>query len=238
MAKFEASRVTERRYGTVLRQVAKVVGAMVRAHVDGPTIRNQEKLQQQLKLYSEALGPWAEKVAADFINAVNRQNKKDWASQSKKLAARLKNEMATSSVGLMAKQLQAQQVQLIQSLPIEAGERAQKLALEAAMGGRRADEVAAELQNTEGVTSSRATLIARTEIAKANAAITQARSEYVGATHYIWQTAEDGDVRETHQALQGKIFRFDDPPEIPGEGRHGPGEIWNCRCFAMPILPE
>lgn len=238
MAKFEASRVTERRYGIVLRQVAKVVGAMVRAHVDGPTIRNQEKLQQQLKLYSESLGPWAEKVAADFINAVNRQNKKDWASQSKKLAARLKNEMATSSVGLMAKQLQAQQVQLIQSLPIEAGERAQKLALEAAMGGKRADEVAAELQGTEGVTSSRATLIARTEIAKANAAITQARSEYVGATHYIWRTAGDGDVRESHRQMDGKIFQFAAPPTLSDGMSGNPGEFPNCRCFAEPIIPE
>ena len=67
MAKFEASRAVERRYGLILRQVARVVGAMVNAHVDGPTIRNQAKLQQQLQLYSESLGPWAEKVAADFI---------------------------------------------------------------------------------------------------------------------------------------------------------------------------
>ena len=238
MAKFEASRAVERRYGLVLRQVARVVGAMVNAHVDGPTIRNQEKLKQQLELYSQSLGPWAEKVAADFIAAVNRDNKKAWASQSKKLAAQLKNEMANSSVGLMAKQLQAQQVALIKSLPLEAGSRAQKLAQEAAMGGKRADEVAAELADTEGVTANRATLIARTEIAKANAAITQARSEYVGATHYIWRTAGDGDVRESHREVDGKIFAFMAPPTLSDGMTGNPGEFPNCRCFAEPIIPE
>jgi SPP1 gp7 family putative phage head morphogenesis protein len=238
MAKFEASRAVERRYGLILRQVARVVGAMVNAHVDGPTIRNQEKLKQQLELYSQSLGPWAEKVAADFIAAVNRDNKKAWASQSKKLAAHLKNEMANSSVGLMAKQLQAQQVALIQSIPLEAGARAQKLAQEAAMGGKRADEVAAELADTEGVTASRATLIARTEISKANAAITQARSEYVGATHYIWRTAGDGDVRESHREVDGKIFAFMAPPTLSDGMTGNPGEFPNCRCFAEPIIPE
>jgi SPP1 gp7 family putative phage head morphogenesis protein len=238
MAKFEASRAVERRYGLVLRQVARVVGAMVNAHVDGPTIRNQEKLKQQLELYSQSLGPWAQKVAADFIQSVNKGNKKAWASQSKKMANILKNEMANSSVGLMAQQLQQQQVALIQSLPIEAGARAQKLALEAATGGRRADEVAAELADTEGVTASRATLIARTEVSKANAAITQARSEYVGATHYIWRTAGDGDVRHSHAVMDGKVFAFMAPPTLEDGMTGNPGEFPNCRCFAEPIIPE
>lgn len=106
------------------------------------------------------------------------------------------------------------------------------------MGGKRASEVAAELARTEEVTASRATLIARTEIAKANATLTTARAQFVGATHYIWRTAEDADVRDSHAAMEGKIFRFDDPPYVEGEGNHGPGEIYNCRCYAEPIIPE
>jgi SPP1 gp7 family putative phage head morphogenesis protein len=238
MAKFEASRAVERRYGLILRQVARVVGAMIGAHVDGATVRNQAKLKQQLELYSESLAPWAERVAADFIKSVNIGNKKSWASSSKRLADLLKNEMATSSVGLMAKQLQAQQVALIRSIPIDAGKRAQKLALEAATGGRRADEVAAELADTENITANRATLIARTEIAKANAAITQARSEYVGATQYIWRTAGDGDVRESHREMNGKVFQFMSPPTLSDGMNGNPGEFPNCRCYAEPIIPE
>lgn len=238
MAKFEASRATERRYGVILRQVARVVGGMIAAHVDGPTLRDQARLQRQLELYAESLGPWAEKVAADFISAVNRNSRKAWASQSQRMANALRNEMANSSVGLMARQLQAQQVALIKSIPIEAGLRAQELAQKAATGGMRADEVAKMLADTENITANRATLIARTEIAKANAAITQARAEYVGATHYIWRTAGDGDVRSSHRDMEGKVFQFAAPPTLEDGMSGNPGEFPNCRCYAEPIIPE
>jgi SPP1 gp7 family putative phage head morphogenesis protein len=109
--------------------------------------------------------------------------------------------------------------------------------MEAALNGKRASEVAAQIAQTGEDTESRATLIARTEIAKSNANITQARANYVGATHYVWRTAEDSDVRETHAELDGKVFAFSDPPDIPGEGQHGPGEFPNCRCYAEPIIP-
>lgn len=238
MPSFEASRATERRYGLTLRKIARVVGAMVNAHIDGPTIRNQDRMTQQLALYAESLGPWAERVAADFIATVSRQNKRAWASQSQRISALLKNEMAQSSVGLMARQMQANQVALIKSLPIDAGIRAQKLALEAAMGGRRADEVAAELLRTEQVTASRATLIARTETSKANAAITQARAQYVGATHYIWRTAEDGDVRESHAEMEGQIIPFLSPPLLSDGMTGHAGTLPNCRCFSEVVLPD
>lgn len=236
--KFSASRVAERRYGIALRQVARIVGAMVKAHIDGPTIRNQASLMQQLKLYAEALIPWAERTAGDFIASIDRQNKKAWAAQSQRVSALLKREIATSGTGLLAKQLQAEQVALIKSLPIEAGERAQRLALEAAMGGKRADEVAAELLRTEQVTASRATLIARTEIAKANASITQARAQYIGATHYIWQTADDGDVRDSHAEMDGQVIEYSNPPTLSDGMTGHAGTFPNCRCWQSPIVPD
>jgi len=236
--KFSASRAVERRYSLTLRKVARTISAMIGAHIDGPTLHNQAQLQKQLDLYSEAIGPWANRVAAGFIASVNRTNQQAWSARSQAIATRLKTEMATSRIGQVAQQLQSEQVTLIQSIPIEAGIRAQRLAMSAATGGRRADDVAAELLKTEQVTTSRATLIARTEIAKANSAITQARAEFVGATHYIWRTAGDGDVRESHAELDGQVFRYDDPPSVGDEGNHGPGEYPNCRCYSEPIIGE
>lgn len=238
MAKFEASRATEKRYAQALRKIGRVVGGIISAHVDGANIIDKELMTRQLNLYAESLDPWAKGVAADFISQVNNTNRRDWAAQSKRLSRELRNELANSSVGLMARELQDQQVQLIKSLPIEAGQRAQQLAQEAATGGKRADVVAKQLADTANVTASRATLIARTEIAKANAAITQARSEYVGASHYIWRTAGDGDVRESHRAIDGKIFQFAAPPTLIDGMTGNPGEFPNCRCFAEPIIPD
>ena len=235
--KFSASRTVERRFGVELRKVARVIGAMLNAHIDGPTIRDQKKLAEALAAYSDALGPWAERVVGNLLKDVSRSNRKAWESRAARIGGQMKNMMSETAIGSVVQLLHRRQVELIKSLPLEAGLRAQKLAQEAAIGGRRADEVAAELMRTEQVTASRATLIARTEIAKANAAITQARAQYVGATHYIWRTAEDGDVRESHAEMNGKVFRFDDPPYVEGEGKHGPGEFPNCRCYAEPIIP-
>jgi len=237
--KFEASRTIEKRYGTKLRKVAKVIGMIIETHADGAVIRNPDKMMAQLQAYADSMAPWAAKVAADFVGSVSKYNSKAWATrQSRKIGAALKSTMAESSVGMISAQLQAQQVALIKSLPLEAGQRAQKLAREAAMGGKRADEVAAQILKTEEVTKSRATLIARTEISKANATITQARSEYVGATHYIWRTAGDGDVRESHAEMDGKVIAWAAPPTLSDGMTGHAGEFPNCRCFAEPIIPE
>jgi phage putative head morphogenesis protein, SPP1 gp7 family len=238
MAKFSATKAAEQRLAKELRRIARIVGGIVRSHVDGEKIRDTKKLAEALTAYSESLGPWAEQAVAKIMKDVSSNNDKAWHSLSNKIGKELRTTMAESAVGAVARQLQQEQVQLIKSLPLEAGLRAQKLAQEAMMGGKRASEIASELDRTEEVTASRATLIARTEIAKANATLSQARAQYVGATHYIWRTAEDADVRESHAQMDGKIFRYDDPPYVEGEGNHGPGEIYNCRCFAEPIIGE
>lgn len=235
--KFATPVGAERRFAIALRKAAKIVGGIVNAHVDGAVIRDPQRLKEALRAYSEALGPWADKIVAEMLAAVSKSNKKAIESQSAKIGTALRSTLAESSVGTVARLLQNRQVELIKSLPLEAGLRAQELAQQAAMGGKRADEVAAEIARTEEVTASRATLIARTEIAKANAAITQARAQSVGATHYIWRTAEDGDVRSSHADMNGKVFRFDQPPTLEDGMTGNPGEFPNCRCFAEPIIP-
>ena len=237
MAKWTPTKGAQLRYEVQLRKVAKAVASIVEAHTDGATIRNPEGMRRQLEAYSDALGPWASRLVDKLLRDVSTSNMRTWQQQSSAISKELKSVLAESQVGQVARMLHTAQVDLIKSLPTDAAVRAQTLAQSAATGGRRASEVAADLLRTEEVTLSRATLIARTEIAKANSAIVQARAQYVGATHYYWRTAEDAEVRETHADLDGEIFAFDNPPEIEGEGRHGPGEIWNCRCYAEPIIP-
>jgi SPP1 gp7 family putative phage head morphogenesis protein len=139
-------------------------------------------------------------------------------------------------IGNAARKLQEDQVTLIKSLPLEAGRRAQKLAQEAATGGRRASEVAEELARSEGVTISRANTIARTEIHKAYATFTQARAEAVGANQYIWRTAGDEIVRDSHAEMEGVVCDFDNPPTLSDGETGNAGEFVNCRCFSEPII--
>jgi len=150
----------------------------------------------------------------------------------------LRQEIATAPTGIMLREQQAAQVGLITSLPVEAGERVHRLVLEGIVQGTRADVTAREIARTGEVTAGRATLIARTETSRVSTLLTQARAQHVGSEEFVWRTSGDSDVRPSHKALNGKTFRWDAPPlcDAP-DHRALPGCIWNCRCYAEPIIP-
>jgi len=98
---------------------------------------------------------------------------------------------------------------------------------------------AANPDETEQWLHNRATLIARTETARTASVLVQARAQHVGAESYVWKTAGDWKVRPSHRKLNGTVHRWDDPPlsDLPDYHSH-PGQIFNCRCVALPIIPE
>ncbi len=153
-------------------------------------------------------------------------------------------------MGGVAARLLLEQVALIKSIPIEAGERAQKIAYEAVLQGTRAEaneDTIAELQKQLGLSTevaiSRAQLIAVTETARANASINQARAQAVGSGQYRWHNSGDEAVRHAHKfykgkRLQGRIFSWDDPPTLDDGTKGHPGTFPRCRCFAEPVFDD
>ncbi len=81
-------------------------------------------------------------------------------------------------------------------------------------------------------TAKRARLIARDQVAKLNAAITETRQTKMGVTHYFWRTSMDERVRDSHAAKEGDRFAWADPPADTGH----PGQDIQCRCTAEPDL--
>ena len=158
--------------------------------------------------------------------------------------------MADREVGMTAASLLFEQVDLIKSLPLEAGLRAQKISYEAALAGRRAtpdEDVIRQLEEEMGmsteVATTRAMLIARTETARSNAYINQSRAQAVGSRQYRWHNSGDGAVRDSHKwyqgkRLQGMIFSWDNPPTLDDGMTGHPGTFPNCRCFAEPVFEE
>lgn len=60
---------------------------------------------------------------------------------------------------------------------------------------------------------------------------------------YVWRTALDGDrVRKSHRLMEGVLVNWKDPPspeQLACEknvGYYHAGNIWNCRCYASPII--
>lgn len=249
--KFDPSKAAEREFYRQLKKVAQASGHIVEQHI--PTVSHPHdivNMQRELARYAEKLEPWAVRQSAKLLEQVQKSNKKAYAQKSKAIGAALNLQLVEQGTNQVAIRLMLEQVELIKSIPIEAGIRAQKLAYEAVLAGTRAEantdtiaELERELGLTTEVATSRALLISRTETARATASINQARAMAVGSGQYRWHNSGDSAVRESHRIyqgkkLQGQIFSWDNPPTLSDGMKGHPGTFPNCRCFAEPVFGD
>lgn len=124
-------------------------------------------------------------------------------------------------------------VQLIKSIPEQHLGKVAEAVREAFDSGTRAETLRKRIQEIHDITDRRARLIARDQISKHNGALARVRQRGAGFTHYQWSTARDERVRPTHMALEGEVFSWNEAPP-PGH----PGEDYQCRCAAVPVMGE
>lgn len=94
-----------------------------------------------------------------------------------------------------------------------------------------------QVKNDTKLRLTRGDLIARNELKAFNSELTKKRSENLGITKAVWQTAEDERVRKCHSKFNGKEYTigkgfFCDEANEWQE----PGEPINCRCIALPVI--
>jgi SPP1 gp7 family putative phage head morphogenesis protein len=122
-------------------------------------------------------------------------------------------------------------VELIKSIPPQYLEKVQAAVTQ---GLSRSDDFFSIRQSILEIgesTRTRAKLIARDQVTKLNAALTENRQQSLGITEYIWRTSNDDRVRPAHAANDGKTFAWDSPPSTGH-----PGTEVLCRCIAEPNL--
>ena len=235
--KWAQVRNAERAYATQVRAVARNVGTMIAPYTEPVDINQLPQLVQMLNDYAWLLDPWARATAARMIEEVTRRDAGAWFKVSREIGTNLREMIEHAPIGGVIRQLLEDQVHLIQDIPREAGQRIQAHTRDFVMEGKRYDELVDDIQGIIPATVTRATLIARTETAKAQSAIVEARAKHVGAHQYIWRTVRDAAVRDAHRALEGSVQSWADPPVAEERGdRHHPGNFPNCRCYAEPIL--
>jgi SPP1 gp7 family putative phage head morphogenesis protein len=233
---FRRAQAAETTYARQLRKIARHVGEIIRAVTDfSPS--SLEQLDRALKQYAQAITPWARATANLMLAEVARRDAAAWRRYTEEMSVELRREIMNAPTGEITRALLAEQTALITSLPIEAAQRVQGLAMEAMIGGKRSSVVAEQIFTSTGVTISRANTIARTEVSKAKSALTEARATHIGSEGYIWRTAEDADVRPSHRAMDGKFVRWSDAPTLDGMKGHA-GCFPNCRCIPLPVLPD
>lgn len=101
---------------------------------------------------------------------------------------------------------------LITSIPEESLGTVRRLVNDAVMGGRRPEELAAQLLERFDITENRALLIATDQTGKWYGTVQRLRQKDAGCDRYVWSTSNDARVRMEHVAREGRTFSWDDPP--------------------------
>jgi SPP1 gp7 family putative phage head morphogenesis protein len=114
---------------------------------------------------------------------------------------------------------------------------------ELTMSGIRYENLVQPLKDAYGVSLEKATFWARQENNLMVAKYRESRMKDAGVETYEWRTVAGSPlhpVRDSHKALDGKIFSWDNPPITTAPGktqrRNHPGEDYNCRCIAIPVI--
>ncbi len=191
--------------------------------------------------YAEAV---AMKIVANVFNDAGRSWRQA-ANQNSKgtlLYKAIMQEMQTPTGGVFHHLVQ-QNANYIASVPFAIAEEFTDHIATKAMQGLRSEEIAKDLIALyPHVSDVKARLIARTEVAKAHTAFSQARDASLGVQWYEWNTSEDGRVRRSHQEMDKTLVRWSDPPSpeaLVGEksvGHYHAGNIYNCRCAPLGLL--
>lgn len=213
------------------------MGALIKGLAPNGVLRDPAALYKALKDYAELITPWANSVAQVMLADVYRRDLRMWKQNSAEMGAQLRHTILNSPVSGALASLQQEQVKLIRSLPLEAAMRVHELSLQSLVSSQRASTLAKDIMATQAVTDSRARTIARTEVSRASSNLLQARSQYAGSEGYVWRTSDDGDVRDSHRAMEGVYVRWSSPPTLDKLTGHA-GCLPNCRCFAEPIFPN
>lgn len=204
------------------------------------------------QLFNATNDPWfqqyAEATATKMVTHLFTDSGRTWRQAAKVnskgalIYQALVEEMSGPLGAAMSVQIQ-RNAQFIQSVPADVARQMTKHIMSQSMAGVRYSDIAKDLHGMFlHMTDVKANLIARTETAKTATALTQSRSEMLGVQWYRWRTSEDARVRDSHKIMDKVLVPWNDAPspeKLDKEkdvGRYHAGCIWNCRCYAEPLI--
>lgn len=188
-----------------------------------------------LRLRYAGIDQIARRMAYNFVEAVDKSNSEKFyqsVAQTNILSIDLRSVINSENLSETLNLKTRENVSLIKSIPSEYFKKLEHIVYNGVVIGKQPKSMIAAIKELGYSTTKRARLIARDQTSKLNAALNQERATKLGITEYVWRTAGDERVRDTHAKNNGKIFRYDDPPAATGHPSH---DI-QCRCVAQPII--
>jgi SPP1 gp7 family putative phage head morphogenesis protein len=173
-------------------------------------------------------------VAAQAVKTGEAFNRQQFISNIKQgMGIDIKAVVDQQNIGPVLRRRVAKNVDLIKSIPDKYLSRVKDTLLAGIDRGEDMHSILATVKDLGEVSDRRAKFIARDQMNKLNADLAQARQRALGIESYIWRTAKDARVGDDHKHLEGRVFRWDDPPPTGH-----PGQRPNCRCVAEPNIRE
>ena len=133
----------------------------------------------------------------------------------------------------------------IKSLPTNTLGSMQQIVFDGFRNGESTTDIAADIQHEYQTNRHQAQMLARDQVSTLNSQISRLQQEDAGCKRYKWSTSKDSRVRDCHKSLDGKVFSWDDPPEMWYKTKSGirytgrrcnPGQDYMCRCVAIPVF--
>lgn len=188
-------------------------------------------------------------IVERMVTPLDISNQKTWrkasekSTQGKYFYSLLLNEI-DKNLSFSIKSIILDNVNLIKTLPNDTAKKVLNNISELTFSGLRSSEIAKIIsKETNKHSRASARLIARTEVAKTQSALTRVRSEELDINWYVWRTAQDGNrVRKSHRNMEGVLVNWNNPPSpesLVNEknvGYYHAGNIWNCRCYSEPLI--
>jgi len=199
-----------------------------------------DALQSFMKAITQRANAWN---TTQFHNLVNTVMGVDHYAYEPWLTAHMKS-FVLENVGLV-KKLKEETFQNINQI-VQSGIR----------GGDSYRSITKEIMGTDlepgqfSKTKDRARLIARDQIGKFNGELTSIRQKSIGVSEYYWRTASDDRVRDSHDALNGMLCKWDDSSVYSDDDGEtwksrtsemfdgDPGDDFQCRCWAEAKFTE
>lgn len=202
------------------------------------------------RLESLNISSFAERLAQGFLSRLDRNSARSMSSNIKNATGvDLAGQINSSDIDQLLNVKIAENVALITSVKNEYVEDIGKIVRDNILNGERSTRLITEIKERGQVTEARAKLIARTETSKVNAQLGRLRAEALGSKTYVWSTVIDERTRTDHVVMDGKLCRFDDPTVYSDDDGKTwkprsqiggveilAGDIYNCRCTALPVV--
>jgi SPP1 gp7 family putative phage head morphogenesis protein len=213
------------------------------AAMDASITSKAKKLMNKLtRKYTQLFRQKAPTLAANMLNGSLKTSETVLKTSLKQLSGGLTLNTGIVPAGMedAVKAMIQENVALIKSLPVEYLDDVQGAIMRSIGMAEGALDLEAKLVKYAGMCNRRAELVALDQTSKVYGAINKMRMQAVGIKKFEWVHSGGGQhPRQSHIALDGQIFSFDD---LPLKGEEGfvngqyPGQAINCACTMTPVI--